>query len=264
VPLTPGEDDRLLLHLQAGLAQRRRDRGLRLNVPEARALIADAVCEWARDGLTWRQARDLARSLLAVDDVLPGVPDALAEVRVEARFDDGTRLMVVTDPFRQQDEQINQQNELARAQAGSSDLPDEQAVLEVTNHARTDIGLTSHIHLAEVNPRLRLDRAAAYGMRPAIPAGATLWIAAGTTRTVPIVPIGGARMAYGTTGLIDGHLDDPVVRERFLRRLQACGYLDRAIPADDADAEITNAEIAGADTAVVRVMAERRARDHHG
>ena len=48
MPLTPGESDRLLLHLQASLAQRRRDRGLLLNIPEARALIADAVCEWAR------------------------------------------------------------------------------------------------------------------------------------------------------------------------------------------------------------------------
>ena len=86
MPLTPGENDRLLLHLQASLAQRRRDRGLRLNVPEARALIADAVCEWARDGLTWAQARDLAGSLLTPEDVLPGVPGALSEVRVEGRF----------------------------------------------------------------------------------------------------------------------------------------------------------------------------------
>ena len=99
MPLTPGENDRLLLHLQASLAHRRRDRGLRLNVPEARALIADAVCEWARDGLTWAQARDLAGSLLMPEDVLPGVPEALSEVRVEGRFEDGTRLVVVKDPF---------------------------------------------------------------------------------------------------------------------------------------------------------------------
>lgn len=239
MPLTPGEDDRLLLHLQASLAQRRRDRGLRLNVPEARALIADAVCEWARDGLTWRQARDRARSLLAADDVLPGVPEALAEVRVEARFDDGTRLVVVTDPFGRQGADLTQASD-----------PAADAELEVTNHARTDIGLTSHIHLAEANPRLCLDRAAAYGMRPAIPAGVTLWIAAGSTRTVPIVPIGGARMAYGTTGLVDGELDDPAVRERFLQRLRACGYLDLADGSMEA--------IAAADRAVERVMVERR------
>lgn len=239
MPLTPGEDDRLLLHLQASLAQRRRERGLQLNVPEARALIADAVCEWARDGLTWRQARDRARSLLGVDDVLPGVPEALAEVRVEARFDDGTRLVVVTNPFGLQDHEP----------VPASD-PVADAELEVTNHARTDIGLTSHIHLAEVNPRLRLDRAAAYGMRPAIPAGVTLWIAAGSTRTVPVIPIGGARMAYGTTGLVDGGLDDPAVRERFLQRLRACGYLDVADDPIDA--------IAAADGAVERVIVERR------
>ena len=68
MPLTPGESDRLLLHLEASLAQRRRDRGLQLNVPEARALLADAICEWARDGKSLAEVRDLAHGFLTLED----------------------------------------------------------------------------------------------------------------------------------------------------------------------------------------------------
>lgn len=215
MPLTPGESDRLLLHLQASLAQRRRDRGLRLNVPEARALIADAVCEWARDGLGWRETRDRASGLLGIDDVLPGVVDALTEVRVEARFEDGTRLVVVKDPFG-----------LGSGPVASEPAPPAVAELTVRNEADTAIGLTSHIHLAEVNPRLRLDRAAAFGMRPAITTGETVWIESGAIVVIPVRPIGGARIAVGTSGAVDGPLDDPRVRDRALATLRSCGYLD--------------------------------------
>jgi urease subunit gamma/beta len=220
VPLTPGESDRLLLHLQASLAQRRRDRGLRLNVPEARALIADAVCEWARDGWSWVQARDAASTLLGPRDVLPGVPEALAEIRVEARFDDGTRLVVVKDPFGVG----ASPGTVAEDEAAA--IPPPAATILVTNEATTAIGLSSHIHLAEVNPRLRLDRAAAFGMRPAVATGETVWIRPGETVDLPVVPIAGARVAVGTSGAVDGPLDDSDVRERALALLRSCGYLD--------------------------------------
>ena len=75
--LTPGESDRLQLFLQGQLARARRERGLRLNVPEATAYIADAVCEWARDGVDLPAVRERARQLLTVDDVLPEVPHLL-------------------------------------------------------------------------------------------------------------------------------------------------------------------------------------------
>ncbi|MFM7598039.1 MAG: urease subunit gamma, partial [Actinomycetota bacterium] len=136
--LTPGEADRLLLFTQAQLARARRERGLRLNVPEATAYIADAVCEWARDGLSLTQARDQARTLLGVDDVLPDVPTVLTDVRVEARFDDGTRLVVVHDPFG-----------IGLAE-GSGVHQATGAPLTIRNEATTPIGVTSHIHLAEV------------------------------------------------------------------------------------------------------------------
>lgn len=97
--LTPTERDRLLLFGAAELARARRARGLRLNIPEATALIADTVCEAARDGRRLAEAIDAARSVLGPDDVLPGVADVVTEVHVEAVFDDGSRLAVVSDPI---------------------------------------------------------------------------------------------------------------------------------------------------------------------
>lgn len=95
--LTPTERDRLLLFGAAELARTRRARGLKLNVPEATALIADTVCEAARDGRRLAQAIEAARGVLGPDDVLPGVADVVTEVHVEAVFDDGSRLAVVSD-----------------------------------------------------------------------------------------------------------------------------------------------------------------------
>ena len=211
--LTPGESDRLLLHLEASLAQRRRDRGLRLNVPEARALLADAICEWARDGKSLVEVRDLARGFLSVDDVLPAVPDVFGEVRVEARFDDGTRLVVVA-PFPGDDD------------VAAPAAPPAVDVLEIRNEAKTPIALTSHIHLAEANPRLRFDRSRAFGMRPALPTGQTQWVSPGESLEMGVTPIGGQRVSIGTSGAVDGPLDDPDVRDRALALLRECGYLD--------------------------------------
>ncbi len=246
MPLTPGESDRLLLHLEASLAQRRRDRGLRLNVPEARALIADAVCEWARDGLSLVETRDRAANLLSATDVLPGVAEALGEIRVEARFDDGTRLVVVKDPCGPA--------AASDAQVQDAWVPVARATIEFSNEAPTAIGLTSHIHLAEVNPRLRLDRSAAFGMRLAIPTGETVWINAGESIQLPMTPIAGERVVIGNSGVIDGSLDDPAVRSRALETLRNCGYLDVVDGVHVGD-------LASADTAIASLMAARRAAD---
>ena len=237
--LTPGEADRLLLFTQAQLARSRRDRGLLLNVPEATALIADAVCEWARDGLSLTEARDRARELLTVDDVLPDVPVILTDVRVEARFDDGTRLVVVHDPF-------GAPSETPVVEHIVTGVP-----LTIRNEAPRPIGITSHIHLAEVNPRLRLDREAAFGMRLDTPAGTTLWLSPGETVEAYAVPIGGERVVEGNTGVVDGPLDDPRVRERALATLRACGYLDVVNGADVNDT-------VAAENAVARLMQGRQ------
>jgi urease subunit gamma/beta len=239
VSLTPGESDRLLLFTQAQLARARRERGLLLNAPEATALIADAVCEWARDGLDLPTVRAQGAQILSPDDVLPEVPAVVSEVRVEARFDDGTRLVVVSDPFR-----------IGATRDASAFTPEAIAEISVQNTASTAVGISSHIHLAEVNPRLRLDRGAAFGMRAAIPTGETVWIQPGATVTLALTPITGERIVIGNTGVIDGPLDDPATRDRALATLRACGYLDVI------DGNPVNAD-ADAEHAVANLMAKR-------
>ncbi|MGW6394345.1 urease subunit gamma [Streptomyces sp. NPDC055103] len=229
--LTPTERDRLLLFGAAELARARRARGLRLNVPEATALIADAVCEAARDGKRLADAIAEARSVLGPDDVLPGVADVVTEVHVEAVFDDGSRLAVVSDPIGWGSPHEAGGGRLG-AQAPGALLPGPEhpepapeVTLLVRNTATVPVSVTSHFHFFEANPRLDFDRAAAYGMRLAIPAGASFRFDPGGEAEVGLVPIGGARVAIGFAGLVDGPLDAPGAKEEALRRALACGYL---------------------------------------
>lgn len=97
--LTPHEQERLLLSYAAELARRRRARGLRLNHPEAIAVIADHILEGARDGRTVAELMASGREVRGRDDVMEGVPEMLAEVQVEATFPDGTKLVTVHQPI---------------------------------------------------------------------------------------------------------------------------------------------------------------------
>jgi len=228
VQLIPSERDRLLLFTAAELARARRARGLRLNVPEATALIADTVCEAARDGRRLSEAIEAGRTVLTRDDVLPGVPNVVTEVQVEAVFDDGTRLAVVTEPFGPADPD----GPGALIPGPEREEPEEAVVtVEVENTSTVPISVTSHFHFFEVNPRLRFDRAAAYGRRLAVAAGTAVRFEPGSTMPVRLVPIGGARVAIGFAGLVDGPLDAPGAREAALERARACGYLGAEEPA---------------------------------
>ena len=98
--LTPTEKDKLLIFTAALLAERRKDRGLKLNYPEAVAFITAAIMEGARDGRTVSELMGHGRTLLTRDDVMEGVPEMIHEVQVEATFPDGTKLVTVHDPIR--------------------------------------------------------------------------------------------------------------------------------------------------------------------
>ncbi|MDF9811322.1 urease subunit gamma [Streptomyces sp. SPB162] len=97
--LTPHEQERLLVHVAADVADRRRARGLRLNHPEAVALITAHVLEGARDGRTVAQLMDSGRTVLSRADVMDGIPEMIPDVQVEATFPDGTKLVTVHDPI---------------------------------------------------------------------------------------------------------------------------------------------------------------------
>jgi urease subunit gamma len=97
--LTDLERDKLLLTVAADLARRRRARGLRLNYPEAVAVLSSFVLEGARDGTTVAELMDSGRRVLAREDVMEGVPEMLPEVQVEATFPDGTKLVTLHEPI---------------------------------------------------------------------------------------------------------------------------------------------------------------------
>ncbi|MFC0861256.1 urease subunit gamma [Sphaerimonospora cavernae] len=97
--LTPHERERLLIHVAADVARARRERGLRLNHPEAIAVIASFVIEGARDGRSVGELMDAGRAVLSRTDVMDGVPEMLDSVQVEATFPDGTKLVTIHDPI---------------------------------------------------------------------------------------------------------------------------------------------------------------------
>jgi urease subunit gamma/beta len=214
--LLPPEQDRLLLFLAAELARRRRERGLRLNQAEAVALIADTVCEAARDGHPYAQVEAAGYCVLGPADVADGVAALVRRVEVEALFGDGSRLLVLHDP-------ITSAGPPAQAESDVEWLA-EDCALTVVNTGEVAVGVTSHFHFFEVNRALRFERAAAWGMRLAIAPGAKVFFEPGVARPVFLLPFGGARVIRGHGGLVDGSLDAPGAREAALERARERGY----------------------------------------
>ncbi|KYD25465.1 MULTISPECIES: urease subunit gamma [Geobacillus] len=98
--LTPREQEKLLIVVAADLARRRKERGLKLNYPEAVALITYELLEGARDGRTVAELMQYGATILTQDDVMEGVADMIEEIQVEATFPDGTKLVTVHQPIR--------------------------------------------------------------------------------------------------------------------------------------------------------------------
>jgi urease subunit gamma/beta len=221
--LSERERERLLLSYAADIAQRRRDRGLLLNYPEATAIITAFVLEGARDGCSVAELMSTARSVLRPDEVLPGVASMLGAVQVEASFPDGTKLVTVHDPIPAA-VQAPQPGSEGAARSGLAVIPgevlvDEGAIalnigrnrveLTVENTGDRPVQVGSHYHFAAVNPALDFDRAAARGYRLDIPAGTSVRFEPGISRAVPLVEITGRRVVPGLRREYAGALDEP-------------------------------------------------------
>ena len=98
--LTPRETEKLLLFVAGELAQKRKDRGLKLNYPEAIALISSQLQEAARDGKTVAELMQFGATILSRDEVMEGIPEMIDEIQIEATFPDGTKLVTVHNPIR--------------------------------------------------------------------------------------------------------------------------------------------------------------------
>jgi urease subunit gamma/beta len=227
--LTPRELDKLTLHQVGFLAQKRLARGLRLNQPEAVALVATQLLELIRDGRSVAELMDLGRQLLGRNQVLPGVPELIAEVQVEGTFPDGTKLVTVHHPIAREDGDLDLAlygsflpvPDLGRfgpkpdAPSRPGELLPREGSLElnagrtalalrVTNLADRPIQVGSHCHFIEANPYLRFDRRKAYGRRLDIPAGMAVRFEPGEMKTVALVEIAGRRVIRGGNDLADG------------------------------------------------------------
>lgn len=223
--LTPTERDRLLLFSAAELARRRRAAGLLLNVPEATALIADEVCEVARAGGRHADAVQRGREVLTTAEVMAEVPYVIRTVSVEAVFADGSRLVVVHEPFGPVPDRADMPGGVAAA-SDTAGIEREGIRVVVENTAAVPISVTSHFHFFEANPRLRFARRLAYGMHLDVPSGTHVRFAPGDSSEVTLVPIAGRRVAIGFAGLVDGPLDADGAAEAALHRARACGFLD--------------------------------------
>ena len=245
--LSPRELDKLTLHQAGSLAQKRLARGVRLNHPEAVALIATVLLELIRDGKSVSELMDLGRKLLGRNQVMPGVPEMIHDVQVEGTFPDGSKLVTVHHPI------ASENGDLELALHGSflpmprlsvfKPLPEagdvgavtvldgeielnsgrEIVSLPVTNLGDRPIQVGSHYHFIETNASLRFDREKAYGKRLDIPAGTAVRFEPGETKTVKLVEIAGKKVIRGGNNLANGKVSR-VAKTAALKRVKQKGF----------------------------------------
>ncbi|MER5554007.1 urease subunit gamma [Streptomyces sp. NPDC002793] len=214
--LTPHEQERLMIHVAADVAEKRRARGVRLNYPETMALLIVHVLEGARDGRTVADLMSSGRKVLSREEVMEGVPEMIENVQVEATFPDGTKLVTVHGPFPEtgeddeplvspgkvdfstrKEDRVVVFNERNRQQ-------DEVTELEVGNPTDRPVQVGSHYHFAEANDGLRFVRRKAWGKRLNVPAGSSVRFEPGITEVVQLVPIEGDRVVHGLRDKVKG------------------------------------------------------------
>jgi urease subunit gamma/beta len=200
--LTPHEQDRLMISLAAMVARDRRARGVKLNHPEAVAVISSFLLEGARDGRSVADLMEAGRQVLTTDDVMPGVAELIDEVQIEATFPDGTKLVTVHHPITGATSGPDASPGGVLHADGAVELHTSRptVTLAVANTGDRPVQVGSHYHFAEANPALSFDREAARGMRLAIPAGTSVRFEPGIERTVELVPFGGDRVLRGFRG----------------------------------------------------------------
>lgn len=204
--LSPREKDKLLIAMAAIVARRRLERGVKLNHPEAVALITDFVVEGARDGRSVSDLMQEGAQILTADQVMPGVAEMIHDVQVEATFPDGTKLVTVHEPIRGARHEVIP-GEIIMAD-GDIVMNEGRPTLTllVANTGDRPIQVGSHYHFYETNAGLAFDREKARGMRLDIPAGTAVRFEPGQSREVRLVPLEGTRTVYGFQQKVMGKL----------------------------------------------------------
>ena len=204
--LTPREKDKLLIAMAAIVARKRLERGVKLNHPEAIALITDFVVEGARDGRSVADLMQAGAHVLKADQVMDGIAEMIHDVQVEATFPDGTKLVTVHQPIRGATHALVPGEVLAMDGEIVMNAGRETVTLSVANSGDRPIQVGSHYHFFETNPALKFERAQARGMRLDIAAGTAVRFEPGQTRDVRLVALAGAREVYGFRQEVMGKL----------------------------------------------------------
>ncbi|WP_457792697.1 urease subunit beta [Pseudomonas syringae] len=223
--LTPTELERLTLYTAAELSRKRRGKGLRLNFPEASALIADEILEGAREGRSVAELIGFGSTILNTDDVMPGVADLLPVLQVEGTFPDGTKLVTVHQPIRSGKLPLAVMPTPGEILSPNSDIQLNNgrpiATLRAINTGDRPVQIGSHYHFFEVNKALDFPRETAFGMHLDIPAGTAVRFEPGELREVQLVQFGGTGDIHGFSGLTNGNLHDPACKRAALERARA-------------------------------------------
>ena len=185
--LTPKEQDRLTIFTLAELARKRRARGIKLNYPEAVALICDEVMEEARAGRSFDEVVKHGMQVLTEADVMEGVPELASKIYIEPTFDDGTKLVVLHHPIQKarkdsKDKKLILEPSMTDTITINAGKP--TVTLTVTNTSDHPVQITSHMPFWEINQRMHFDREQARGYHLDIPSGGAVRWEAGETKEV--------------------------------------------------------------------------------
>lgn len=192
--LTAWEEERLLIFSAAELARRHRAAGLRLNAPEAIALICDELLAAARAGVPMAEVEAAGLAAVGPDEVIDGVRELVDEIRLEVLVGDGTRLVVLADPLgggRQMAPDGPGAVIAGRGRAAPGEEP-ERRTLTVRSESHRTIRVSSHFPFDRVNRRLVFDRERAVGFRLDLPAGESAVWAPSEARDVDLIRYAGA------------------------------------------------------------------------
>ncbi|NHN55243.1 urease subunit gamma [Calidifontibacter sp. DB0510] len=196
--LMPSDTEKLLLAVAGMVARDRQARGVRLNHPEAVALLSTWVIERAREGATVAELMERGREVLTAGDCMPGVAEMVTDVQVEATFPDGRKLVTLHHPIQGDPADRPGAVRPADGELELNPRPEgERIELVVTNTGDRPIQVGSHLHLPDANDALDFDRQAAQGFRLDVPAGTSVRFEPGVSRRVSAVTLQGTREVPG-------------------------------------------------------------------
>jgi urease subunit gamma/beta len=227
--LTPTELERLTIYTAAELARKRRAKGLKLNYPEATAIIADEIMEGAREGRSVADLIGYGSTILNMDDVMPGVADLMPVLQVEATFPDGTKLVTVHDPIRP-GKQKKDSNAVVPGEIFTPEGDIElnagrrKVTIKAVNTGDRPIQIGSHYHFFEANKALDFDRAGSFGMHLDIPAGTAVRFEPGEAKQVTLAAFGGSGEIFGLNNLTDGTTKGEKSKAKALAKAKAAGF----------------------------------------